>query len=124
VAEAVKADRLAGLQQLLGEQTIAFNTACIGRDLPVLLERPGRRPGQLLGRSPYMQSVHVAVPEVAMDRLTGTLMDVHIEGAYPNSLSGRLTVDGQVVGGRAAEGQPAGVAPPTAPSAPSARIPA
>jgi tRNA-2-methylthio-N6-dimethylallyladenosine synthase len=90
VSEAVKAERLAGLQQLLGEQAAAFNATCVGRKLPVLLERPGRRPGQLVGRSPYMQAVHVAVPEVALARLTGRLMDVHIEAAHPNSLAGRL----------------------------------
>ena len=98
--EAVKAERLAGLQQLLGAQAAAFNAACVGRDLAVLLERPGRKPEQLVGRSPYMQAVHVAVPEVAMARLSGALMEVHIEAAHPNSLAGRLTVDGA-----AAEGQ-------------------
>jgi tRNA-2-methylthio-N6-dimethylallyladenosine synthase len=88
--EAVKAERLAGLQQLLGAQAQAFNATCVGRSLPVLLERPGRKPGQLIGRSPYMQSVHVAVPEVALRRLAGRLVDVQIEAAHPNSLTGRL----------------------------------
>jgi tRNA-2-methylthio-N6-dimethylallyladenosine synthase len=91
--EAVKADRLAGLQQLLGAQSLAFNAACVGRELPVLLERPGRKVGQLVGRSPYMQAVHVGVPEVAMARLAGRIMPVRIEGAYPNSLAGSLLVD-------------------------------
>ncbi|HEY9550331.1 MAG TPA: MiaB/RimO family radical SAM methylthiotransferase, partial [Kiloniellaceae bacterium] len=90
VPEAVKVERLAGLQQLLAAQSQAFNARCIGRSLPVLLERPGRRPGQLLGRSPYMQSVHVEVPEVALARLAGQLVDVRIEAAHPNSLTGRL----------------------------------
>jgi tRNA-2-methylthio-N6-dimethylallyladenosine synthase len=93
LSEAVKADRLAGLQQLLGAQSLAFNATCVGRDLPVLLERPGRRAGQLVGRSPYMQAVHVAVPEVAMARLVGRIMPVRIEGAFPNSLAGSLQVD-------------------------------
>ena len=44
LAEEIKAERLAGLQQLLGEHTISFNAACVGRTLPVLLERPGRKP--------------------------------------------------------------------------------
>jgi tRNA-2-methylthio-N6-dimethylallyladenosine synthase len=104
------------LQQLLGEQATAFNTACVGRDLPVLLERPGRKPGQLVGRSPYMQAVHVAVPEVALQRLTGTLMTVHIEAAHPNSLAGRPIVDAGVADESAAS--PA----PTAPTASTARI--
>ncbi len=99
VAEAVKAERLAGLQQLLGAQAAAFNAACVGRDMAVLLERPGRKPGQLVGRSPYMQAVHVAVPEVAMARLSGKLMAVHIEAAHPNSLAGRLTAGQAAVEG-------------------------
>ena len=103
--EAVKAERLAGLQQLLGAQAQAFNAPCVGRSLPVLLERPGRKPGQLIGRSPYMQSVHVAVPEAALRRLAGRLVDVQIEAAHANSLTGRLDV-----------------APQTAHQSPSARI--
>ena len=102
LSEQVKAERLAGLQQLLGEQSTAFNATCVGRDLPVLLERPGRRPGQLVGRSPYMQAVHVSLPEVALARLNGRLMDVHIEAAHPNSLTGRLVVDGEAVEGATA----------------------
>jgi len=90
LCEDVKAERLAGLQQLIGAQSQAFNQTCVGRVLPVLLERPGRKPGQLVGRSPYMQSVHVAVPEVALTRLTGQIMDVAVEAAHPNSLTGRL----------------------------------
>ncbi len=99
VAEAVKAERLAGLQQLLGAQAAAFNATCVGRDMAVLLERSGRKPGQLVGRSPYMQAVHVAVPEVAMARLSGKLMAVHIEAAHPNSLAGRLTAGQAAVEG-------------------------
>ncbi|NIA72156.1 tRNA (N6-isopentenyl adenosine(37)-C2)-methylthiotransferase MiaB [Pelagibius litoralis] len=91
--EAVKAERLAGLQQLLGAQAAAFNQACVGRTLPVLLERAGRKPGQLVGRSPYMQSVHVPVPEGTQQRLIGSLFDVAIEAAYDHSLGGRLLVD-------------------------------
>ncbi|GAB4376521.1 MAG: tRNA (N6-isopentenyl adenosine(37)-C2)-methylthiotransferase MiaB [Kiloniellaceae bacterium] len=90
IAEAVKAERLAGLQQLIAAQAQAFNATCVGRVLPVLLERPGRKPGQLVGRSPYMQSVHVAVPAVAADRVRGQIMDVAIDAAHPNSLTGRL----------------------------------
>jgi tRNA-2-methylthio-N6-dimethylallyladenosine synthase len=92
LSEAVKAERLAGLQQLLAAQATAFNATCVGRSLPVLLERPGRKPGQLVGRSPYMQSVYVAVPEVAISRLRGTMMEVQIDAAHSNSLAGRLVV--------------------------------
>ena len=92
VPEEVKTERLAALQQLLGAQATAFNRACVGRTLPVLLERPGRKAGQLVGRSPYMQAVHVPVSPVGLQRLTGALLDVVIEGATANSLSGRLAM--------------------------------
>ena len=87
VPEAVKAERLAMLQSLLGEQQIAFNQGCVGREVEVLFEAEGRRAGQLLGRSPFMQAVHVAAPA----RLKGRLLPVRIESAHPNSLAGRLS---------------------------------
>ncbi len=86
LAEAVKAERLAMLQRLLGTHQSASNQACVGRRLPVLLERRGRLAGQLAGRSPYMQAVHVAAPP----RLLGRLVEVGIVEAHPNSLSGTL----------------------------------
>ena len=86
IAEAVKAERLAMLQQLLGAQQASFNEASVGRRLPVLLEREGRLPGQMAGRSPYMQAVHVKAPA----RLLGRLVEVRIDKAHPNSLSGQL----------------------------------
>jgi tRNA-2-methylthio-N6-dimethylallyladenosine synthase len=58
----------------------------IGRRLPVLLEKPGRHPGQLIGRSPYLQSVHLDAPEA----LIGRIMPVDIIALAPNSLAGRL----------------------------------
>ena len=58
VAEEVKDERLARLQALLDEQQQAFNAAQVGRALPVLFEKPGRHPGQIAGRSPYLQAVH------------------------------------------------------------------
>jgi len=86
VPAAVKAERLAMLQTCLAEQQVAFNRACLGRDLPVLLERRGRKPGQLVGRSPHMQAVHVA----AGDHALGHIVDVRIIDAGPNSLAGEL----------------------------------
>ncbi len=59
VPEAVKSARLQQLQERLEAQAAAFNAACVGATLPVLLERPGRHPGQLVGRTPYLQAVHV-----------------------------------------------------------------
>jgi tRNA-2-methylthio-N6-dimethylallyladenosine synthase len=86
VPEAVKAERLAMLQACIADQQMAFNRTCIGRTLPVLLQRPGRKPGQLIGRSPYMQSVHVAAGAAAFERI----VDVRIASAGPNSLAGDL----------------------------------
>jgi tRNA-2-methylthio-N6-dimethylallyladenosine synthase len=86
VPEAVKEERLAVLQDLLRRQQRQFNEACIGRVLPVLLEKPGRHPGQLVGRSPYLQSVHV---RAAAERC-GEIVRARITGAGQNSLSGIL----------------------------------
>src|SRR5690606_12252973 len=63
VPEDVKTARLDELQALLREQQEAFNARCAGRVMPVLFDRPGRRPGQILGRSPYLQPVFVDAPE-------------------------------------------------------------
>ncbi|MET4806834.1 tRNA (N6-isopentenyl adenosine(37)-C2)-methylthiotransferase MiaB [Limibacillus sp. MBR-115] len=89
VDETVKAERLAMLQQLLNAQQLAFNQGSVGRVVPLLLERKGKFPGQLVGRSPHMQSVHVQAP----DRLLGKIVQVEIEGAHANSLSGRVQTD-------------------------------
>ncbi len=83
VPEQVKAERLESLQALLHDQTQAFNQACVGRVLPVLLDRLGRHPGQLVGRSPYMQPVHVTAPESAR----GTILSLRITAVKPNSLA-------------------------------------
>ena len=74
------------LQALLDAQQAAFNQASVGRTLPVLLEAKGRKPGQLTGRSPAMQAVHLEAPE----RLLGRIVETRILAARPNSLSGRL----------------------------------
>jgi tRNA-2-methylthio-N6-dimethylallyladenosine synthase len=77
------------LQRVLAAVTksqTAFNSSCVGRVMPVLLERPGRHPGQLTGRSPYMQAVHVS----AEASLCGHVVAVEIVAAGANSLSGRL----------------------------------
>ncbi|GMG82189.1 tRNA (N6-isopentenyl adenosine(37)-C2)-methylthiotransferase MiaB [Paralimibaculum aggregatum] len=85
VPEDEKADRLARLQALLSEQQAAFNAAQLGRRLPVLVEKPGRHAGQMVGRSPYLQAVHL---EAAAEE-TGQILEVEITGAGPNSLAGR-----------------------------------
>ena len=86
VPDEVRADRLARLQALLAEQQAAFGRAQIGRTLPVLIEKPGRRTGQLVGRSPYLQAVHLDAPA----ERTGSIVEVAITGAGPNSLAGQL----------------------------------
>ena len=86
VAEQTKSERLAALHLLLARQQREFNEACVGRVLPVLFEKPGRHEGQLVGRSPYLQSVHVAA---AADRI-GEIVPALISGASANSLSGSV----------------------------------
>ena len=83
VAEAVKAERLERLQALLAEQARAFNESTVGRVLPVLLERPGRHPGQQVGRSPYLQAVHVEAAGAA----PGQTIDVLITASHAHSLA-------------------------------------
>ena len=84
VPEAAKSERLARLQELLNGQQQAFNRGCVGKRLPVLFERPGKRDGQLVGRSPYMQAVHAEAGAAGI----GDLAEVEILAAGPNSLSG------------------------------------
>lgn len=59
VADDIKSDRLQRLQTLLERQQNNFNAACVGREMRILLEKPGRYAGQLAGRSPYLQAVHL-----------------------------------------------------------------
>ena len=86
VPDEVRADRLARLQALLAEQQAAFGRAQVGRRLPVLVEKPGRRAGQMVGRSPYLQAVHLDAPA----DWAGRIVDVAITGAASHSLAGRL----------------------------------
>jgi tRNA-2-methylthio-N6-dimethylallyladenosine synthase len=83
VRDQAKAERLAALQALLAAQNRAFQEATVGRTLPVLLERPGRHEGQLVGRSPYLQAVHVNVPGAG----PGDLIDVRITASHAHSLA-------------------------------------
>ncbi len=89
VPEAVKDERLQRLQALIDEQQQAFNAAQVGRTLPVLFEKAGRHPGQLVGKSPYLQAVHVTAPE----RMLGQIVPVKIDSAARNSLAGVLELE-------------------------------
>jgi tRNA-2-methylthio-N6-dimethylallyladenosine synthase len=76
-------ERLQRLQALLGQQSLAFNQASVGRRCQVLIERTGRKPGQMLGKSPWLQSVHLET-----DAAIGDLVEVELLAAGPNSLAG------------------------------------
>ena len=84
VPEAVKKERLSVLQALLEESRRDFDQGTVGRTLPILFERTGRKPGQIAGRSPYLQAVYVEGPEA----LIGHIAKVDISAAGPNSLTG------------------------------------
>ena len=85
IAPAVMDERLQRLQAALGHHQHAFNRASVGRRCTVLVERRGKRPGQWLGKSPWLQSVHFE-GEAAI----GDLVTVELVQAGPNSLGGRL----------------------------------
>ena len=85
VPEPLKNARLSRLQALLLQQTANFNQGCVGRNLDVLLEKPGRQKGQLIGRSPYLQSVHIEAMELKM----GDIVPIYIKSVGSNSLSGQ-----------------------------------
>ncbi|MDI7864721.1 tRNA (N6-isopentenyl adenosine(37)-C2)-methylthiotransferase MiaB [Rhizobiaceae bacterium n13] len=82
VPEAVKAERLERLQALLLKQQHEFAESCVGKVIDLLLEKPGRMPGQLIGRSPWLQSVNV---DAKTSRI-GDIISVRITGTGPNSL--------------------------------------
>jgi tRNA-2-methylthio-N6-dimethylallyladenosine synthase len=84
VPEEVKVERLARLQALLSQQALSFNQQWIGKTLPVLFDREGKREGQMMGKSPYLQSVYV---NDAMQH-AGKMVDVRITDAKMNSLTG------------------------------------
>ena len=86
IDDTVKRDRLARLQGLVESQRHAFNAASVGETMPVLFEKAGRHAGQLVGKSPYLQPVHV---EASAD-LIGAVRKVAIESVGANSLFGRV----------------------------------
>jgi tRNA-2-methylthio-N6-dimethylallyladenosine synthase len=86
VAEDVKSERLQRLQSAIDDNQAAFNRGCLGRTVEVLFEREGRHPGQIVGRSPYLQPVPVTAPS----SLIGTIARVEIVDVAGNSLFGVL----------------------------------
>ena len=89
IDEAVKVERLGRVQALLRDQQFAFNQATAGRIVPVLFTGPGRRDGQMSGRTPYLQPVHLQAPS----RLVGEVGRVRITEAFVGSLTGTLMLE-------------------------------
>jgi tRNA-2-methylthio-N6-dimethylallyladenosine synthase len=93
VPDDVKNTRLQTLQAVLWAQQNEFNAACAGRVLSVLFEKPGRKEGQAVGRTPYLQPIHVD----GAASLIGRIADVRIDAVLPNSLKGALVVRNKVL---------------------------
>ena len=86
IAPEVADERLQRLQALISEQQAAFNRCTLGKRTSVLLEKPGKLEGQLIGKSPWLQSVHILAPGLSI----GDIVDVDIVEAGPLSLKGEL----------------------------------
>ncbi|MGH6653186.1 MAG: tRNA (N6-isopentenyl adenosine(37)-C2)-methylthiotransferase MiaB [Sphingopyxis sp.] len=86
ISEEVMHDRLQRLQALLNEQQHAFNAATVGQTTRLLLERKGKLDGQLIGKTPWLQSAHVIAPGLAI----GDMVEVEILSAGPNSLGATM----------------------------------
>jgi tRNA-2-methylthio-N6-dimethylallyladenosine synthase len=76
-------DRLQRLQARINEHQLAFNRSKVGTETQILVERNGRHDRQMIGRSPWLQSVHVET-----DAQAGDIVDVTLVAAGPNSMSG------------------------------------
>jgi tRNA-2-methylthio-N6-dimethylallyladenosine synthase len=88
IAMEIMDERLQRLQaQIVADQT-AFNRNTVGKTCDVLLERPGKFDGQLIGKSPWLQSVHVLAPELSI----GNIVRVQITDSGPLSLKGEPTM--------------------------------
>jgi tRNA-2-methylthio-N6-dimethylallyladenosine synthase len=85
ITREVMDERLQRLQTRIGEHSLAFNRSKIGCDTRLLIERAGRRPGQMIGRSPWLQSVHLDT-----DAQPGAMVDVTLVAAGPNSMTGAV----------------------------------
>jgi tRNA-2-methylthio-N6-dimethylallyladenosine synthase len=88
VPESVKAARLAALQALLGRQARDFNASKVGATVPVLFAETGRKPGQIIGKTPWLQSVHAE----GNARLIGSIAAVRLTEGHANSLAGEIVV--------------------------------
>ena len=87
VEEKIKRQRLDILQELLSGMQLKFNSECLGKTMPVLFEYKGRRAGQLVGRTPYMQNIHVEIGKEFLNQI----VDIKVTEAATSSLSGACT---------------------------------
>ena len=94
VPENVKVARLAALQALVGHQARRFNESKAGSTVPVLFAEAGRKPGQIMGKTPWLQSVYAQ----GNPRLFGHIVDVRLIEGYANSLLGEIVVGPHVIG--------------------------
>ena len=99
IEEPLKTQRLHALQALITAQQHAFQESLVGRTVDVLFEKIGRKPGQVVGRSPYLSPVQVIGPSSMM----GSIVPVRITGAKTNSLDGVLAADDHMRAVHAAE---------------------
>ena len=86
IAPEVMDERLQRLQALLNEQQYAFNQQTVGRTTDILLERQGKLDGQLIGKTPWLQSLHI----ISSDLQIGDMVEVEVTRAGPNSLTGEI----------------------------------
>jgi tRNA-2-methylthio-N6-dimethylallyladenosine synthase len=96
-------DRLQRLQARIAANQLAFNRSSVGRETQVLIERPGKHPGQMIGRSPWLQSVHVET-----DAVPGDMLDVTLVSAGPNSMTGIVVPTKGGISGQEVADDPAG----------------
>ena len=89
VEEHVKKERLTILQNKLFDYQLNFNKELVGKIVPVLFEGSGRHRGQLTGRTPYMQNLYAKADKSFLNKI----VDVKIESATMNSLSGNIVED-------------------------------
>ena len=87
ISREVMDERLQRLQALLNEQQHAFNRQTVGRTTDILLERQGKLDGQLVGKTPWLQSLHVIAPDIEI----GDLIEVEVTEAGPNSITGQMS---------------------------------
>ena len=85
VPREVMDERLQRLQARISEHSLAFNRSKVGTNTRILIERAGRRDGQMIGKSPWLQSVHVET-----GARPGDMLDVTLVAAGPNSLTGAV----------------------------------